>query len=253
MSTTNYVKLGDSVVLPGTHLNILSFLNITLPFPQGLVGLYLFGGSISTSLRNYADNTKPLTVLGTPTVSSFGMTMNATNYFDTGLNTGLDRTWTVVAKPKLAAVTGDRACLITNRRFTGGQFRGDAMQWLETNNLQNYFDMSAASSGSAALSVAGANTSLWNGFAGIVGSDGVAQTGWRKSGATTWRTPTTATTRTLYSGNNLLIGGSLSGETGSSDIGLVILQNAVLTQAQVDANMTYLSNLLSTSYGITPF
>lgn len=253
MSTTNYVKLGSSVVLPGTHMNILSFLNITLPNPQGLVGLYLFGGSVSTSLRNYADGTKPLTVLGSPTVSSFGMTMNATNYFDTGINTGLNRTWTVIAKPKLATVTGDRACLITNRRFTGGLFRGDAMQWLETNSLQNYFDKSAAASGSAVLSIAGANTSLWNGFAGIVGSDGVAQTGWRHGGTTTWRTPTAPDTRTLYSGNNLLIGGSLSGETGSSDIGMVVLQNAVLTQAQVDANMTYLSNLLSTNYGVAAF
>jgi len=254
MSTTNYIKLGDSVVLPGTHINLLSFLNITLPNPAGLVGLYLIAGSVNTSLRNFADSTKPLSAIGSPTVSSFGAVLSASNYFDTGITTGADHTWTVVAKPVLASVSTQRACLVSNRRFTASTYRGDALSWEETNLLMNRFDKTAAASGQApSMSVVGAVTTAWNGFASIVGADGVAQTGWRKNGATVWSGLSSATTRTVYTGDTLRIGGSPLNDAGSASIGLVALQNAILTQAQVDANMTYLSNLLSTNYGVAAF
>lgn len=253
MSITNYLKLGDSVVLPGNHPSLLSFLNISLPHPDGLVGLYLIGGNVSTSLRNFADSSKPLIAVGSPTVGAFGATLSSANYFDTGITTGVDRTWTVIAKPTLAAVSGDRSVLISNRRFTGGNYRGDAFTWEETNLLLNRFDRTMPASGQAtSMSVTGA-TDTWNGFAAITDSTGVATTGWRKNGSTSWTAPSASVSRTLYTGDNLRIGSSPIAETGTSSVGLVVLQNVVLTQAQVNANMSYLSALLAANYGISAF
>jgi hypothetical protein len=253
MAISNYLKLGDAVVLPGNHPNLLSFLDISLPNPAGLVGLYLLGGSASASLRNFADSTKPLVAAGAPVMGAFGATLSAANYFDTGITTGADRTWTVIAKPSLAAASADRSVLVSNRRYTGGNYRGDAFTWEEPNLLLNRFDRTLATSGqAAALSVAGA-ADAWNGFAAITDSTGVAKTGWRKNGTTTWTAPSASVSRTVYTGDTLRIGSSPSVETGTSNVGLVALQNVILTQAQVDENMAYLSELLADNYGITAF
>lgn len=253
MPISNYLKLGDSVVLPGNHPNLLSFLDISLPNPAGLVGLYLLGGSASASLRNFADSSKPLVAVGAPTMGAFGATLSNANYFDTGIATGIDRTWTVIAKPTLAAASANRSVLVSNRRFTGGNYRGDALTWEETNLLINRYDRTMSTSGQApALSVAGA-ADAWNGFAAIADAAGVATTGWRKNGTTTWGAPSASGARTEYTGETLRIGSSLNAEAGTSSVGLVVLQNATLTQAEVDENMTYLSALLTDNYGIAAF
>jgi hypothetical protein len=253
MSITNSLKLG-TVVLPGTHRKLSSFAPLALPNAAGLKGLYLINGNSSVSLKNYADPTKPLTVVGSPAFASFGATLDATNYFNTGLVEDVNRTWLVIASPKPISASIDRACLVSNRRFVSSQFRGDSLQWEETNILQNRFDRSQATTGQAfTMSVTGANMTAWNGFAGVVQADGVASTGWRKNGATTWAADSAAGARTVYTGSPILIGGTYTGETGSSGVALVAMHDAVLSKAEIDANFTYLSNFLSANYGIATF
>jgi hypothetical protein len=253
MSTTNSLKLGD-VVLPGAHRKLSSFAELSLPNAAGLTGLYLINGNSAVSLKNYADPTKPLAATGAPAFGSFGATLGPANYFNTGLVETVDRTWLIIARPKPISATIDRACLVSNRRFVASQFRGDSMQWEETSNLQNRFDRSQATTGQAfALPVTGANMDSWNGFAGVVQADGVARTGWRKNGTTTWSFDSTAGARTVYTGSPILIGGTYTGETGSSDVALVAMHDAVLSKAEIDANFTYLSNFLSANYGIATF
>lgn len=253
MSMTNGLKLGNAV-LPGAHRKLSGFTELALPNAAGLKGLYLINANSSASLKNYADPTKPLTVTGSPSFGSFGATLSATNYFNTGLVEDLNRTWLIIAMPKPISASVDRACLVSNRRFVASQFRGDSMQWEETNNLQNRFDRSQATTGQAfALPVTGANMASWNGFAGVVQADGVARTGWRKNGATTWSFDSAAGARTVYTGSPILIGGTYTGETGSADIALVAMHDAVLSKAEIDANFTYLSGWLAANYGIAPF
>lgn len=253
MSLTNLLNLG-SVILPGSHRNISSFSELALPNAAGLKGLYMINGNSSVSLKNYADPTKPLTVVGSPAFSTFGATLGPANYFNTGLVEDLNRTWLIIAAPKPISATVDRACLVSNRRFVASQFRGDSMQWEETNILQNRFDRSQATTGQAfTMSVTGANMMNWNGFAGVVQADGVARTGWRKNGTTSWTADSAAGARTVYSGSPVLIGGTYTGETGSVGIALVAMHDAALTKAEVDANFTYLSGWLSSNFGINTF
>lgn len=253
MPLTNLLNLG-SVILPGTHRNISSFSELALPNAAGLKGLYLINGNSSVSLKNYADPTKPLTVVGSPAFGTFGATLGPTNYFNTGLVEDLNRTWLIVAAPKPISAIVDRACLVSNRRFVASQFRGDAMQWEETNILQNRFDRSQATTGQAfATVVTGADMTVWNGFAGVVQADGVARTGWRKNGATSWTADSTPGARTVYNGSPILIGGTYTGETGTSNVALVSMHDAVLSKTEIEANFTYLSGWLAGNYNIAAF
>jgi hypothetical protein len=243
-----------NVLLPGTHRKLSSFADLALPNAAGLTGLYLINGSSALSLKNYADPTKPLAVVGSPAFGAFGATLGPANYFNTGLVESVNRTWLVIAHPKPIAATIDRACLVSNRRFVSSQFRGDSMQWEETNILQNRFDRSQATTGQAfTMSVTGANMATWNGFAGVVQADGVARTGWRKNGATTWTADSAAGARTVYAGSPVLIGGTYTGETGSADVALVAMHDAVLSKAEIEANFTYLSGWLVALSGIASF
>lgn len=102
--------------LPGTgYPNILSFEALDLPsnLLSGLVGLYQFGADLNTSLINLADPTKPLTVVGSPTVNSIGAVCSQPNGFDTGLAEPGDFTYAAVARVMAAsAPTGNGAEII---------------------------------------------------------------------------------------------------------------------------------------------
>jgi hypothetical protein len=65
---------------------LASFLRPTLPDEDGLVGLYVFGGSREGSMRNLVVGAPPLTLIGGPTVGlGMGANCNRDNGFDTGL------------------------------------------------------------------------------------------------------------------------------------------------------------------------
>jgi hypothetical protein len=256
MPFSNCLSLGN-VVLPGTHKDLSEFIDISLPHPEGLIGLYWITGNGSRSVRNYADAAKPLAVIGTPTFDAVGARVDKANYFDTGLVNGLDRTWVVIAKPHAIATSNDRACLVTNRAFASSNFRGDSFSFEETNLVLNRFDKTAPVSGQApSLSIATADGTKWNGLCAITQADGVARTGWRKDGTTTWTADSAATTRTVYPDRTLRIGGDLTSNAdtvGYADIAFVALHNVILTKPQVEENMAYISQLLQQSSGVPAF
>ncbi|WLG43233.1 hypothetical protein [Pseudomonas sp. FP1740] len=255
MAVTNGLKLG-SAVLPGTHRKLSSFTELVLPNSAGLKGLYLINGNSPASLKNYADPAKPLTVVGSPSFGTFGATLDSSNYFNTGLVEDVNRTWLVIVAPKPITATVDRACLVSNRRFEPGSgfFRGDAMQWEETRVLQNRYDRTQVTSGQApGMFITGAVMTAWNGFAGVVQADGVARTGWRKNGTTTWTADSVAGARTVYPDFPILIGGTYTGDASSSTVALVAMHDAALTKAEIEANFTYLSGWLVALSGIAPF
>jgi hypothetical protein len=252
MPISNYLQLGD-VVLPGTHLKLVDFVEIELPYPAGLVGLYMFGGDASRSIRNHANSDKPLTVVGAPTISEFGATLDVNNCFDTGLVNGIDRTWTIVAKPKVVTTSAGRASLVGNRRFTNSLYRGEGVQFIEANLLQNYFDRTDVTSGIAPLTLVAPDVTAWNGFVAIAGADGIGDTAWRHGGSTAWVAPRPAVSRTVYSGATLRIGGGSTDCPAPCDIGLVALQDVRLTRAQAEANLAYLSELLADLQDIPAF
>jgi hypothetical protein len=88
--------------------------SLWLPFTSGVVGMYVLGGDQASSLKNRANPSAPMTVIGAPTYNEFSATIETGGgggaYTNKGFNTGLsintDATIYVVRKnPSVGAVT----------------------------------------------------------------------------------------------------------------------------------------------------
>lgn len=109
---SNILNLGD-IVLPGSgYLNIYG---LTVPVTANLQGAFIFGdGDISG--RNYAAGGPQASVVGTPAQTDNGITLDGSNYIDTGIAQTTDMTFIVVARLGHSA---DRAGVIGNYNTTG--------------------------------------------------------------------------------------------------------------------------------------
>ena len=89
MPTTKSAHLLLGVTVPNADALGAPFRNdFTKPDIYGIdncIGAYVFSGSQERSLINYADTTKPLTIIGKPTFDMRGATVSRGNCFNTGL------------------------------------------------------------------------------------------------------------------------------------------------------------------------
>ena len=90
--------MANSIQISGaTFANTLT--SLTLPDRSALLGEYVFGGTQAASIKNRANPSKPLTVVGSPTYTSNSVvTTNGANGFLTGISGGADITLLAIRK-----------------------------------------------------------------------------------------------------------------------------------------------------------
>ncbi|KQN46820.1 hypothetical protein ASE93_11950 [Serratia sp. Leaf50] len=74
-----------------------------LPFKDGLMGAYFLSNKTVSPLINYADMSRPLTRVGSPTVGAKYTTLDHQNYYDTGLPSSPTLAIMAVSMPSSAA------------------------------------------------------------------------------------------------------------------------------------------------------
>lgn len=109
---SNILNLGN-VTLPGS--GYLNLYGLTVPVTTNLKGAFLFADG-DLSGRNYAAGGPEATVFGSPVLTDNGLTMDGTNYVDTGIVQTTDMTLIVVARLGHGAA---RAGIIGNYNSTG--------------------------------------------------------------------------------------------------------------------------------------
>lgn len=255
--TSRVFNIGGTV--PGEHPHISSFAKLDLPVTTALAGAYVFGGTSALSLRNRANDELDLLAVGSPTIAPlFGATLQHENCFETLLTPSTDRTWIVIYKPQALTGSGaaNRAPLLGNHIYVGANLRGDQMFMGDPSSLYNQADRNNTTAASVAQSVSALDSTKWAAAVGIANSaGGIMDSARRQSGTLTWVSPTTALAgRATYNGRNIRIGGDGTGTPGiyshNVEIGMVLIHEAVLTHAEVDAQLDYISEWLADNYDI---
>ncbi|MFR6754033.1 hypothetical protein [Klebsiella michiganensis] len=263
MNTVYIPKLGD-VVIPGTHPKKGHFMQPDLPVTAGLKGLYIQGGTADLSMRNRADNSAPLTKIGTPTIlSEFGAICSFGNCFDTGKVSTKNQTHIVICKPvkPTAATETQQAFMMGNYSYSGAPavYRGDGLAFLFSG--QSLYGAFVEDSGATPLNMinyysAAYDSARWAAFVELVdGDNNVARIAARQGGALNWQNSKTLTSRTAYTDRTIRIGSHHAPAAypagANITMGMELIFETALTQAQVASVLDSVSAYLSAAWGIT--
>lgn len=264
--TTNEIyipKLGD-VVIPGTHPKIGHFMQPDLPVTTGLKGMYIHGGSVDLSIRNRADNSAPLTLVGSPEIASgFGAVCGFGKCFDTGKVSTKNQTHIVICKPVKPTEATDtkQAFMMGNYSYSGAPavYRGDGLAFLFSG--QSLYGAFVEDNGATPLNMinyysAAYDTSKWAAFVELVdGDNGIARIAARQSGALNWQNSKALTNRTAYNDRTIRIGSHHAPAAypagAAITMGMELIFETALTQAQVASVLDSISAYLSAAWGIT--
>ena len=255
-------KLGD-VVIPGTHPKIGHFMQPDLPVTAGLKAMYIHGGSVDLSIRNRADNSAPLTLVGSPVIASgFGAVCGFNKCFDTGKVPTKNLTHIVICKPVKpnAATEQQQAFMMGNYNYFGAPtvYRGDGLAFMFSGQaLYGAFveDNAVTPSNMINYYSAAYDVSKWAAFVSLIdGDNNIARIGARQGGALNWQNSRSLTNRTTYTDKTIRIGSHHAGAAypAGADItmGLELIFEVALTQAQVASVIDSVSAYLNAAWGI---
>lgn len=264
--TTNEIyvpKLGD-VIIPGTHPKKGHFMQPNLPVIAGLKAMYIHGGTSELSMRNRADNSAPLTKVGAPTIlAEFGAVCSFGNCFDTGKVSAKNQTHIVICKPvkPTKATEKQQAFMMGNYSYSGAPavYRGDGLAFLFSGqSLYGAFveDGGATPTNMINYFSAAYDASKWAAFVSLVdGDNGIARIGGRQGGALAWQNSRALTNRTAYADRTIRIGSHHAPAAypagAAITMGLELIFEAALTQAQVASVIDSVSEYLNAAWGIS--
>ncbi|VUC83286.1 Uncharacterised protein [Raoultella terrigena] len=263
MSNIYIPKLGD-VVIPGVHPKKGHFMLPDLPVTAGLKGMYIQGGTAELSVRNRADNSAPLTKIGSPTISAeFGAVCSFGNCFDTGKVATKNQTHIVICKPvkPTAATETQQAFMMGNYNYFGAPavYRGDGLAFLFAG--ESIYGSFVENDGATPLNMvnyftAAYDASKWAAFVSLIdGDNNIARIGGRQGGALAWQNSRALTNRTAYADRTIRIGSHHAPAAypagANITMGLELIFEAALTQAQVAAVIDSISAYLNAAWRIT--
>lgn len=262
MAKSNLLKLGD-VALSGAHLKLGTFMDFNPPVTTGLQDIYILGGSADISLINRKTGATTASVSGNPTfLAEFGAVLNWSNHINLNKLPTASQTWITVSKPKITAdVAATENAILSNKAYESrnsvSSLVGDGLHWLRLPQLQGSFGTNTNSE-SSAVATPGITSNKWAaGFSYVNASTLKGRTGYRQNGTTAWafsektlanRDPN-STVRTLRIGATAL--NTNSDQIGDSEVGLVMIYDVALTQAQIESVVSYIASYLENAFGIT--
>lgn len=235
-------------VLPGTgYLKLINFNPPT--FTDGvanLVGLYTFGADADGSMFNFANSALPLLKTGTPTMSDVGALLGAGSFYDTQLPSTSALSYIAVAKPHLGTSTTGVPIVTNYQNSTPASGDGAAFN----NGWRGVAGISTGVTQSN-VTTSGADTSVFNTFAGRIKATGEQKVYRQVSGVLTQGTETAAGTRAVTT-RTFRIGADYAGLTsGQGTVAMIAIFNTDLTDAQFANNFSYLRNAWGPGFGIT--
>ena len=240
----------NGITLPGSgYPKLQRFTGPQMPITAGLVGLYVLENNAEDSLYNYADVDEPLTVVGSPVVSSLGAVVSITNCFDTGILSASDMTVLSVARTKKAASSATGAMMVSN--YGSSNPIGDSLCFAGGSTMAVYGGLTSATSQSS-LSLSAETENDWGFFAGAYKANGEVIAYRGANGTFTAGSPVDSgtrsiTTRTLRIGGHYNTGGSFA---STATVGLVAIYHSLLTQSQIEDAYEYLRDVWGVKYGI---
>ncbi|GAB3053978.1 hypothetical protein [Stenotrophomonas tumulicola] len=266
MAITRALSLG-SVVLPGVHPKLGSFMELELPHMDGVIGIYVLGGSLESSVINRVNPTERATIIGSPQLdpSGFGIICNWANCLDIGKQATPDRTWYAISRPRTAADPGNAALantIVSNKNFVGSPSRqtGDQLFWHQTPAINNVAENATAVNTNSAPA-SGYDADKWAAAVGYVDTvAGVNRAGSRQGGGPMrWSfTPggLTIPRATDGSGRTIRVGALATnsdvGERGDAHVGIFINVNRTHSESIIEDNVNYVGNVwLPTAFSIT--
>ncbi|MBR7529914.1 hypothetical protein KC248_00860 [Klebsiella michiganensis] len=256
-------KLGN-VVIPGTHPKIGHFMQPDLPVTAGLKAMYIHGGSVDLSIRNRADNSAPLTLVGSPEIASgFGAVCGYGKCFDTGKVSTKNQTHIVICKPvkPTAATDTQQAFMMGNYSYSGAPavYRGDGLAFLFSG--QSLYGAFVEDNGATPLNMinyysAAYDTSKWAAFVELVdGDNGIARIAARQGGTLNWQNSKALTNRTAYTDRTIRIGSHHAPAAypagANITMGMELIFDVALTQAQVASVLDSVSAYLTAAWLIS--
>lgn len=256
-------KLGD-VVIPGTHPKKGHFMQPDLPVIAGLKAMYIHGGTLELSMRNRADNTAPLIKVGSPSIQAdFGAVCSFGNCFDTGKVSTKNQTHIVICKPvkPTAATETQQAFMMGNYSYSGSPavYRGDGLAFLFSG--QSHYgafveDNSVTPTNMINYYSAAYDITKWSAFVELVdGDNGIARIAARQGGPLNWQNSKALVNRTAYTDRTIRIGSHHAPAAypagAAITMGMELIFETALTQAQVVSVLDSISAYLSSAWGIT--
>lgn len=224
--------MSNSIQIAGaTFSNVLT--SLTLPNREALMGEYVFGGSQASSIKNRANPSLPLTVVGTPTYTPRGaVTTSGTNGFQTGISPGTECTLLLIRKR--AATTGFVVPL-------GDDTVSGTTYGLTEYAASNYYYNSVGRAPSAAYPQLAAPAVGAQYFmqAGVSKQGGVARLYQYAAGVQSFDDATSANNRIVTS---IRIGGGSGSDAGvGCEVAYAAIFDRAMTAAEIDAAYVSLS------------
>lgn len=260
MAKSNILNLGD-VQLAGTHLKLSSFLDFEPPITDGLTDIYIIGGSKELSTINRVSGETTAVVSGAPTFNSeFGGVFNWSNHINLNKLPHASQTLITISKPKITAnVAATENAIISNRAYETkngvSTLVGDGLAWLRLPQLQGQFGTNSTSASNAVATTI--DSTKWAAaFSYVDATTLKARTGYKQGLNSGWgfkeatlnNRDASSTSRTLRIGATAL--NTNSEQVGDSEVGLVMIYNKALTQAQILEVVDYIAAYLNDAFGI---
>lgn len=252
---TNALKLAG-VTLPGVgYPKKKNFIVPSFPVKTGLVGLYAIGGVESLSLINHANTALPLLKVGVPTLNDLGATLNAANCYDTQIPSSADLT--IISVAKMMQPSSIAAGFLILGNYLGG-FPGDSLALDYSTSIPGPIVAAYGANGTGYItssqSDATGTPGDWNSFAARFTATATSKNWWSKSGAVASVGSAVAGVRAVQA-RTLRIGGHYNGMAGNyggtGDVQMVAIFNAALADADVAANLAYLTSTYGPAIGVT--
>jgi hypothetical protein len=208
------------------------------PVPRALAGIFVLGGSLEQSRRNFAPGAAaPGQIVGAPGVFANYLSLKGnTNYLNTLVAETDSATWIVVARAPLIA-TGNRPALVGNYVST----IAGAMAYIDgpTTAPAGTLRVNVAYQANSNATAVDPDVTAWGYYelSIVAGAPTILRERTRNATVTT---PTPTGTRTKNTAMPVRVGSAGHGTySGDSDIALAILHSDVLTPTEQDANYTW--------------
>lgn len=255
---TNALKLSGITLPGGGYPRLINFVPpVMAAGGEALVGLYTFGADADASLRNWADQTKPLTKVGAPAIQNLGVTVGPAGYYDTGFGSTIGLTFLAIAKPNVAASNAVGQMIVSNFLAGTPLQSGDSLGFGAPPGIGSAVSVyggKTTENGIAThpLPLTGADTADWNSFVGRIKPTGEEHVWWSRDGAVAQTAESPAATRAVVTSRTLRIGREYQSLfNGTAEIMMVAIFNRALTDAEVTANLTYLRAEYGPAHGVT--